>query len=432
MREPAPDPELAATMCSRPIQSRLMLMLALAIALPATSSAATDPSMAAFRERQAKLQQLGDQGTSTKALSDVIFASRFESGETDCSLDRDADTLPDCAETGTGTFVDVTDTGTDPANPDTDGDGLSDGEEVLGTLDGLDLPAMGTNPLRRDLLIEYDWFDDAKECGAHSHAPTAAVMARVAAMFSDATIENPDGSTGIHLIQDHGQGGVYTGGNAISGTDATLPGTFDATWQAMKSANFASKRAGYFHYVVLAHRYNGGANSSGYAELVGDDAIVSLACVQTTDYAARTITHEIGHNLGLQHGGFEACNGKPNYNSLMNYRYQFAGVDASCSASGGGRDGYSVGDRVTIDEAAVDEAEGVCGNEPIDWNTNGSVESGLALDLNPQFAAECGSDLRPIHDFDDWGNITLLGILDAQDQLKAIKQEVGCAGAPAP
>jgi hypothetical protein len=46
-------------------------------------------------------------------------------------IDRDEDTLLDGVETNTGIFVDATDTGTDPALADTDGDGLGDAEEVL-------------------------------------------------------------------------------------------------------------------------------------------------------------------------------------------------------------------------------------------------------------------------------------------------------------
>jgi len=45
-------------------------------------------------------------------------------------VDTDSDGLPDCVETGTGIYVDETDTGTDPSNPDTDTDGLADGDEV--------------------------------------------------------------------------------------------------------------------------------------------------------------------------------------------------------------------------------------------------------------------------------------------------------------
>lgn len=51
-------------------------------------------------------------------------------------LDTDGDGLPDWVETNTGVYRSPTDTGTDPNNPDTDGDGVLDGDEV---------PA-GTNP----------------------------------------------------------------------------------------------------------------------------------------------------------------------------------------------------------------------------------------------------------------------------------------------
>lgn len=408
----------------------LLFATLLPIRIALAADAANEPLLASFNERQAKLAALAGSSAETRVLADTIFTARFETEAASCELDSDNDTLPDCAETATGRFVSASDTGTDPRNRDTDADGLSDGIEVMGTLDGLDLPALGVSPLRKDLLVEYDWFDDSEGCGAHSHAPSSAAMTRVEAVYAQAPITNPDGSTGIHLVQDAGQGGALSGGNRID-ANANLPGTFDATHAQIKSANFDARRAGIFHYVLLAHRYNGNSNSSGYAEIVGDDALVTLQCHGTVDNQARTIVHELGHNLGLHHGGYEACNGKPNYNSLMNYRYQFVGLDARCQANGDGRtDGYSLGNRVSIDEAAVDEAQGVCGNPAIDWNGNGSVETGIALDLNPQFAAECGGSLRTISDFDDWANITLLGLRDASGQLKSIKQETGCAGAP--
>ncbi len=45
-------------------------------------------------------------------------------------VDTDGDGLPDATETDTGLFIDEDDTGSDPANPDSDGDGFDDGEEV--------------------------------------------------------------------------------------------------------------------------------------------------------------------------------------------------------------------------------------------------------------------------------------------------------------
>lgn len=47
------------------------------------------------------------------------------------ALDRDEDLLFNGVETGTGVFVSASDTGTDPALKDTDGDGFEDGDEVI-------------------------------------------------------------------------------------------------------------------------------------------------------------------------------------------------------------------------------------------------------------------------------------------------------------
>lgn len=412
--------------------TRLSLaLLAGLVASPAFADASAD-ALQAFRDRQQQLSRLG-QVSAPKSLSASIFNSGFDAVAADCSADSDGDGLSDCVETGSGVFVDAQDTGTDPNNADTDGDGLRDGEEVLGSETGLDLPALGTNPLRRDLLIEYDWFDSDYECGPHSQRPSEAVAQRVAAMFAAAPVQNPDGSTGIHVIQDYGQGGLFIGGNRIEGHNAILPGSLDETFYTIKQQNFDAARLGYFRYVLMPHRYGGGLNSSGAAEVVGDDAIVSLYCYNTESNVARTIAHEVGHLLGLYHGGFEDCNDKPNYNSLMNYRYQFAGVDTVCAARGDQlTDDFSRGDRLALDENDLDEAQGVCGTRAIDWNQNGNVEAGIALDINPNAGNTCGTTLRRLEDFDDWQNLSFAGLVDRTGKLAGIQDETTCAGAPVP
>ncbi len=110
-------------------------------------------------------------------------------------VDSDGDRLDDCLETNTGVFVDGFDTGTNPNAADTDGDEIADGDEVLLTTTGLDLTALGVNPLRRDILVEYDWFDDALECSSHTHQPTQVALDLVSATFDAAPVVNPDGST---------------------------------------------------------------------------------------------------------------------------------------------------------------------------------------------------------------------------------------------
>lgn len=411
-----------------PWKQGIVALLAGVVVAPASADEAS-VALADFMARRQETQRLAAEAFAAMPLPPAVAE---KAGEKPCG-DSDGDGLSDCVETGTGVFRNRYDTGTSRSNPDTDGDGLRDGDEVLGVA-GLDLPALGVSPLRKDLLLEYDWVDDANDCGAHSHKPTPGVLARVAQVFASAPVANPDGSTGIHVVQDEGQGGALVGGNRLDGVPAVLPGTFDATHREIKRKHFGVARSGYFHYVVLAHRYAGGSNSSGYAEIVGDDALVTLYCFATNDaYVANTIVHEVGHNLGLLHGGFESCNGKPSYSSLMNYRYQFAGVDAQCTGNGSASSAnFSSGGRMPLDENAIDERVGVCGSPAVDWNGNGVVEPVVAFDLNPSYNADCGSPMRVLDDFDDWSNLEFSGVLDGTYNLKSVQTEVACGGAPAP
>lgn len=333
--------------------------------------------------------------------------------------DSDEDRLDDCFETNTGVFASATDTGTNPLVADTDLDGLPDGDEVLGTVGGLDLPALGVSPLRQDILIEYDWFDDSLNCGGHSHEPSDQALAKVTAMFASAPTTNPDGSTGINVVHDKGQGGALTGGSMIPDADGVLVGNSGgAEFHAHKDANFAANREDYFHYTILPHRYDTNSGSSGHAELGGDDMIVSLQCFLSHQNVANTIAHELGHNLTLFHGGpNDVCNWKPNYNSVMNYRYQFPGIDSNCTPPGDGVLDYSIGDRIPLDENDLDENEGTCGpGFPWDWNGNTLIETAVVLDINPDsdpfHELFCGGVLSILRDRDDWGNIKLWRVAD--------------------
>ncbi|WP_223789528.1 hypothetical protein [Marinicella meishanensis] len=351
---------------------------------------------------------------------DFIFSAGFESLlACQDTGDNDNDGLLNCHETNTLIYVSPTDTGTDPNDPDTDGDALSDGDEVLGTAGGLDLPAMGVNPLVQNILIEYDWFDDnldAGTCAAHSHRPRENAMNLVALAFLNAPNSNPDGSTGIVIIQDYGQGGVFDQGNLINDADGVLTGGVSgAEFLAHKASHFPSNRDGYFHYTILPHRYNTNSGSSGQAELNGDDLIVSLYCFGSDRNVSHTILHELGHNLSYRHGGNTSCNYKPNYNSVMNYQFQFPGADDDCDGAGDGVLDYSRGLNAPLNENQLIEADGICNSQAIDWNDNAVIDGApVSVDINSDGGnSSCGGVLTTLSDHDDWAAINFAGILDS-------------------
>ncbi|HEX6163369.1 MAG TPA: Calx-beta domain-containing protein, partial [Vicinamibacterales bacterium] len=349
--------------------------------------------------------------------------------------DADGDRLCNAVETNTGVFVSAANTGTNPNIADTDGDGILDGDEVLGTLGGLNLPAMGVSPLKKNILFEYDWFDDShfepsiegSSCGAHTHRPTQAMIDRVSAAFAASPLNNPDGTTGITLIHDFGQGGVFSGGTVVAHAANIAGGVNGADFINTKNANFAANRSGYFHYVLMAHWYTDSLGSSGQAELPGDDLIVTLGCYFSTNNVANTIMHEAGHNFNIRHGGNENCNWKPNYNSVMNYRFQFPGVDTSCNAVGNSGEtnvlDFSRGTRIALNENGLNENAGTCGATPIDWNFSGTFTSGLVYDLNRSSSNPngstgvdnfgCSAALQTLNDHNDWANLSFTGIADA-------------------
>lgn len=323
--------------------------------------------------------------------------------------DTDGDRLPDAVETNTGTYVSAGNTGTNPNVADTDNDGISDGNEVLGTADGLDLPAMGAKPTKKDIAFEFDWFDDNAEpgvCGAHSHRPTATAIAKVSTAYGTSPVTNPDGTTGVHLIADYGQGGAFTGGNLIADADGVIAGGVGGTdYNAYKAANFAANRHGIFHYVLMPHRYNINSTSSGQAEFNSSNMVVSLYCYGSDQNVANTIVHEAGHNLGLHHGGAVDTNYKPNYNSVMNYQFQFPGIDTNCDGLGDGVLTYSVGTRASLNENALVEANGICNSVAKDWNLNSVIDAGTVVkDINNDGL------YGVLTDYNDWANINLAGV----------------------
>ncbi len=366
-----------------------------------------------------------------------VLAFLIAFGEGCDPIDSDFDGLGDCVETGTGVYLGPGDTGTDPDDPDTDRDGLRDGDEVLGTPGGLDLPAFGVSPVRRDILVEVDWFAGEFQGSMRDFRPTPGMVERVRAAFADAPLVNPDGTTGVNIVIDYGQGGAFAGGQQLPGSPDFIQ--FDDDFNAYKALRFASNRKGYFHYAIFANRYNTATNvSSGVAEINGDDFMVTLAGSFSDYNAATTFVHEIGHNLNLRHGGFENRNYKPNYNSVMNYRHQFPGADTDGDSFGNGRTDYSRGLNLDIDENFIFEPQGVIGI-PIDFNRDGDIDTAFyALNLNCSGPpVPCGTSgtcydsfCSTLRDNDDWGSINWQRLLVSEDRLPGPREISECDNWP--
>lgn len=354
----------------------------------------------------------------------VFFQDGFE--PLDPWGDEDGDGLRNGVETATGVYRGPEDAGTSPRHFDTDGDGLLDGDEVRGTASGFFLPALGVSPVHKDVILEYDWFDDAQGGVAHSHRPSQAVLDGVAATLASAPVGNPDGVPGIRAIQDVGQGGAFAGGARLPSATGNLPGVASGpAYRALEAQHLSPARRGYVHYVLsVHHQENGASTSSGSATIPGYQMVVSLGASHAQTSAVRnTILHELGHNFGLDHGGNESCNQKPNYPSVMNYTYQFAGVDADCDGAGDGGADYSRGTRLPLDERNLNETAGMCRFpvRPVDWNRNGRWETGVSLDLNP--AGGCAPVLSVLTDHDDWGRVNLWAVRVGLNPLPALKQQ---------
>ena len=328
----------------------------------------------------------------------------------------------------------------DDSGTDTDGDGLPDDWETNGidvnddgTID-LDLSQAPFNadPDRRDIFLEIDYMT----ASGHSHAPTPEGLLGIEGAFANA----PQPIT-LHTMVDEAvaevapisfQGSGTGSFNRLkSGTDSALcDGAFGRPQdrQGANCANVLAARRLVFHYVVFGHTESGSPNIAGIAEFPGNDVLVSMGAWGPSAFSAvggrpaaeaSTLMHELGHNLGLGHGGGSSANCKPNYLSVMNYAMAFANIVPNRPLD------YSREVLPVLDEVNLSEPDGIGGpagrstvfglggiprvapaNGPVDWDGDGSTTGlGVAANVNRMPGLFCDGAGQPLHGFNDWANL---------------------------
>jgi hypothetical protein len=284
-------------------------------------------------------------------------------------------------------------------------------------------------------------------------SPTA--IDRVVASFAAAPVSNPDGTNGIALHVDNGPTSTMdpasgqtwgTLSNADPLAFQTVLGSFEAggdynwsAFDAVKVANFSADREPAFHYAVAGNQYGAAANtSSGISRgFAASDLLVTLGAFLTPggtiDQQTGTLMHELGHNLGLHHGGDDDASYKPNYLSVMNYSFQMGGLGRVLPPRVFDYSRLAIG----LDESALDEDNGFgfppgsdpapfvtlagCPNDPTpigdpgtlwavlllagshDWNCDGTTGGTVAADVNGD------GTLSVFSPFLDWPNLVYDG-----------------------
>jgi hypothetical protein len=308
---------------------------------------------------------------------------------------------------------------------DTDGDGIPDPWEINGIdidCDGqvdLDLPMLGADWQHKDIFVEIDYMQ--------THKPRQDSINDVIAAFAKAPVSNPDLINGINLH-------VFI--------DESLP--FQEllnSWeefQSIKSNHFgtvieqsnpktiqAKKKV--FRYGLSVHKIwldPPEHRTPGVAEGVPSDDFILAPGAFAAGYGSRQeqaalFMHELGHTLGLRHGGGDDVNYKPNYLSIMNYRFHYDYLLPERPLD------YSREVLRTINENNIDERIGIgkavktvwyaywrtpqiyvisTGELPIDWNWDGNLTSGFSLELSddPEEPLDIFTELRG---FDDWSHL---------------------------
>lgn len=346
--------------------------------------------------------------------------------------------------------------------PDFDEDGLDGCEEAWA----------GGNAGHKDIFVECDYMEQDFDGdgridptkGEHTHKLKSEAVENIVAVFANAPVTNPAAACeggprhgkactsttdclnyacdteGITLHLDQGELG---GGNPLPHQlflDFTSRRGGDNFYD-IKDANFEVvgglfTRASVYHYCVLAHMASEEKpSSSGEAEFFGNDFFLTLGGWPDEDGKpggtvkdqTGTFLHEIGHNLGLHHGGGggvsliqQLINRKPNYQSVMNYSFQSTGMGGYFDFSSSALDPLvetNLDETVGLTEAGAPPVNPLptahfcsasnrfvkgAGSGPVDWNCNRGAEPLTEENVNGDTTLRGTPILGALEGHDDW------------------------------
>ncbi|MCJ7575904.1 MAG: thrombospondin type 3 repeat-containing protein [Dehalococcoidia bacterium] len=341
---------------------------------------------------------------------------------------------------------------------DTDGDALLDEWEEKGidvNGDGNpDFVLAGANKWRKDVYVEVDYMAGQK--------PDDDAIAMVIEAFAIAPLAPPPGAPAgtkggidLHVVVDEQVSTIEPIEFSSSLPVQVAPnGTFDAlkanafgNASERNDSNWVNIRAArwlVFRYVIFGYNHAHWIGSSGIAEIGGNDFMVTLGgwsdnairaaggvgargdlAMARCEVEAGTFMHELGHTLGLRHGGSDETNCKPNYLSVMSYSLQCRDIDPTRPLE------YSKQALAVLNEAKLSEPAGIGGpasrfvvygrdntgspptplpaaNNPLDWDGNGTILASpgtVAADINFINGLSAASPGQNLTGFNDWANL---------------------------
>jgi hypothetical protein len=329
------------------------------------------------------------------------------------------------------------------------GDGIPDGVKRFGVFDIdtgsriADMATLGADPCRKTIAVQVDYMSGAAD--GHTHKPLPGAISIATNAFNNAPTPAvspcpypgfPQQASGVKLILDV-QNAVPE--VPVMGLNDS-PG--DTGFTDDRNSGFNPNRRPYFHYMIMVHDQAAGSSSSGLSCRDGKDFIISLGhwtneVGLATDQAG-SIMHELGHCLGLGHGGADTINCKPNYLSVMNYMFQTTGIPSATPGSSFRFD-YSRTALPALNESALVEANGLGGDGKdlttwspdngattkttatsgaVDWNNNGTTDANpVSVDVNDLDTSSAGcpgtsgkgtpvaSPGETLNGYDDWSNL---------------------------